>query len=155
MSKRKRPKRLFRQRRGESAESAQFRLEMRRADDAEYDKLWRTVGVDPDAANLDELFRLSECCGIFPLLDLPGQPLTALIRPRRDYGDYSEFDRAIVAAGLPRFVRPWMDSDVPSGDLPADLIAEFQQAEFIVVLALGPGIRVRRGCYFKSQEADS
>jgi hypothetical protein len=155
VSKPKRPKRLFRQRRGECQESARFRLEMHRADDADRDERWRKLGVNPDSANFEELARLADFDGIFPMLQLPGKPLVLAIHPKQEYEDHADFDRAVVSAGLPRFARPMMRSDIPPGDLPEDLVADLQRAQFIIVTGLATGIRSRCLCCLKREEADS
>jgi len=138
-SKRRAPPRLFRQRRNECRESAQFRAEMQRSQ----------FGFDPHKMDCSELERLCEFIGVLPLKDVEGQPPVILIRPLGAFADYADFDRAVAAAGLPQFVRPIMDSDRPKGPLPPELEATFDLATHVLVVAVARGIRVRRPVYFQ------
>jgi hypothetical protein len=131
----------------ETPESKAFRLEMRRADRreaaarlvAQIGTIWLEPGLyiadDADPEKISELCHYGGCW-------VEGALVTLAIQPTVNVAHHDEFDRALCAAGLKRFVRPQhlTDDDLGVG-VGAVLVEEIQ-----------PGVRARMG--FRPRESE-
>ncbi len=100
--------------RGQSDHAAQFRLAM-------HDVL------------AEDKHALDSVCRKVAVMEVDGEQVT-WIEPLRKYDDCMEFDRAVCAAGLKRYARRGMPSDVP--DRP-----DLKIPEMLIVEEIKPGIR--------------
>jgi hypothetical protein len=135
-----------RERRTETRESRAFREQYA------LETMWEALGEkrwEYDRVGLAMISNLVDVAR-----DLDGEWIP-VIEPLRAYDDHMEFDRAICAAGVKRFMRRTMPSDQPGYGTPLNPqtmepdptipVPDFQLDEFLVVWELSRDIRARRG----------
>jgi hypothetical protein len=142
--KRRGPERLFRDRPrpGECEEARIFRAEMAgpTPDDM------REWGLDPDHFDREAVAGLIDGRASRAWHGPPGPTLAVV--PRRGYADHADFDKALRAAGLKRFVRRSMPSDRPGSGTPLDpagwpdWVAECDLGDWVMVAEIEEGVRV-------------
>lgn len=161
MSK-KRPKRIFRERRRpepESPESKAFRRHMEGEEplrwlrdfaaaaaaggsDAEFvRRVEQHATLHPDRPNEEALSRCACPLGKVRFGDIE----VYVVGPLGTCDDNTEFDRAVCAAGLKRFVRRSMDSDRigRSSSVPPEAAAFAAPGDWLIVMEVSPGVHCK------------
>jgi hypothetical protein len=151
MGRKSRQKRERRSQQGESPHSVAFRqwMERDRADE-DFDRRIEQHAEDhPDEPNFAALEACARCLGV---IRVGGVPVFA-VEPIGPCEDQMEFDRAVCAAGLKRFIRRPMASDYPrEGHAinprtgrrdPTIPVPDVDLGDWLIVLELAEGVRCK------------
>jgi hypothetical protein len=95
---------------------------------------------DPDYEALDA------CCRPLALIRVGDVPVP-VVEPLAPCEDNMDFDRAVCAAGVKRFVRRSMPSDAPGSGRPLDPtipVPQVNPGDWLIVLEIQEGLRVKQ-----------
>jgi hypothetical protein len=152
MGRKSRQKRARRSQQAESPEGAVFRQWMDRDQaDEDFDRrIERHARDRPDEPDFAALEVCARCLGV---IRVGGVPVFA-VEPIGLCEDQMEFDKAVCAAGLRRFIRRPMESDYPGHGTPINPrtgesdpsipIPDIDLGDWLIVLEAAKGLRFKR-----------